>query len=59
MSAAVPVDGVPGVSRVALPIGFNSIESVNMYIVDDGAKVTVVDCGVWKPDAPEIGRAHV
>ncbi len=57
--AASDADGVPGVTRVALPIGFNSIESVNMYMVDDGEKVTVVDCGVWKPDAPDGGVSIV
>ena len=44
MSSMTPssaaVDGVPGVTRVVLPIEVNSIESVNMYIVDDGAQVT-------------------
>ncbi len=56
---SAPVDGVPGVTRVALPIGVNAIESVNMYILDDGDKVTVVDCGVWKPDQPDGGVATV
>ena len=41
-----------GVTRVELPIGVNAIESVNMYILADGDKVTVVDCGVWRPDLP-------
>jgi glyoxylase-like metal-dependent hydrolase (beta-lactamase superfamily II) len=53
------VDAVPGVTRVALPIEVNAIESVNMYIVDDGDKVTVVDCGVWQPDKPDGGVATV
>ena len=44
-------------TRVALPIGVNSIESVNMYILADGDKVTVVDCGVWRPDLPDGGLA--
>ncbi len=52
-------DGVPGVTRVVLPIGVNSIESVNMYVVDDGATVTVVDCGVWQPEQPDGGVAIV
>ena len=50
-----PID--PGVTRVALPIGVNAIESVNMYILADGDKVTVVDCGVWRPDLPDGGLA--
>lgn len=57
--SSAAVDGVPGVTRVALPIEVNSIESVNMYIVDDGAQVTVVDCGVWKPDRPDGGVSVV
>ena len=44
-------------TRVALPIGVNAIESVNMYILADGDKVTVVDCGVWQPDLPDGGLA--
>jgi glyoxylase-like metal-dependent hydrolase (beta-lactamase superfamily II) len=54
-----PGDGIPGVARVALPVGVNAIESVNMYVLDDGDTVTVVDCGVWKPDEPDGGVAVV
>ena len=54
-----PLDGVPGVTRVVLPIEVNAIESVNMYVIDDGEKVTVVDCGVWKPERPDGGLATV
>jgi len=54
-----PLDGVPGVTRVVLPIEVNAIESVNMYVIDDGEKVTVVDCGVWKPERPDGGVATV
>jgi glyoxylase-like metal-dependent hydrolase (beta-lactamase superfamily II) len=54
---SAPADPVPGVTRVALPIGANAIESVNMYILADGDKVTVVDCGVWRPDLPDGGLA--
>jgi len=57
--SAPPVAGVPGVTRVALPIEMNSIESVNMYILDDGDKVTVVDCGIWRPDRPDGGVSTV
>ena len=52
---AVRGTDVPGVTRVALPIGVNAIDSVNMYILADGDKVTVVDCGVWRPDLPDGG----
>src|SRR6478672_12002155 len=51
------LDSIPGVTRVALPIGVNAIESVNMYVMADGDKVTVVDCGVWRPDLPDGGLA--
>jgi len=54
-----PLDSIPGVTRVALPIGVNAIESVNMYILADGDKVTVVDCGVWRPDLPDGGLADM
>ena len=61
MSAAHPIesDAIPGVTRVALPIGVNAIESVNMYVLADGDKVTVVDCGVWRPDLPDGGLASM
>jgi glyoxylase-like metal-dependent hydrolase (beta-lactamase superfamily II) len=45
----------PGVTRVTLPIGANAVESVNMYVLADGDKVTIVDCGVWRPDLPDGG----
>ena len=54
-----PVESIPGVARVALPIGVNAIESVNMYILADGDRVTVVDCGVWRPDLPDGGLAAI
>jgi len=49
--------GTPvGVTRVPVPIGMNSIESVNVYVLADGDRVTLVDCGVWRP-SPEDGLA--
>jgi glyoxylase-like metal-dependent hydrolase (beta-lactamase superfamily II) len=45
----------PGVTRVALPIGVNAVESVNMNVIADGDHVTIVDCGVWRPDLPDGG----
>lgn len=53
-SPAAPLDGV---TRVALPIGVNAVESVNMHVLADGDHVTVVDCGVWRPDLPDGGMA--
>lgn len=41
--------GTTGVDRVALPAGLHSIETVNSYLLADGERVTVVDCGVWRP----------
>jgi glyoxylase-like metal-dependent hydrolase (beta-lactamase superfamily II) len=43
-------DTIPGVLRVPVPVGVNSIESVNVYVLADGDKVTLVDCGVWRPE---------
>ena len=57
--AQIESDAIPGVTRVALPIGVNAIESVNMYVLADGDKVTVVDCGVWRPDLPDGGLASM
>ena len=51
----VGADVEPGVTRVTLPIGANAVESVNMYVLADGDKVTIVDCGVWRPDLPDGG----
>ena len=61
MSAPTQIesDAIPGVTRVALPIGVNAIDSVNMYVLADGDKVTVVDCGVWRPDLPDGGLASM
>ncbi|MGD9528003.1 MBL fold metallo-hydrolase [Pseudonocardia sp.] len=46
-----------GVTRVALPVGINAVETVNMHVLADGDRVTVVDCGVWRPDLPDGGLA--
>ena len=46
-----------GIARVVLPIGVNAVESVNCYVLPDGDRVTVVDCGVWRPDLPDGGLA--
>ncbi|WP_214370717.1 MBL fold metallo-hydrolase [Pseudonocardia sp. H11422] len=50
-----PGTAVEGVTRVALPIGVNAVESVNMYVLADGDRVTITDCGVWRPDLPDGG----
>ena len=48
-----------GLSRVALPVGVNAVETVNMHVLADGDTVTLVDCGVWRPDLPDGGLAAV
>ena len=52
-----PAPDQGGISRVVLPIGVNAVESVNCYVLPDGDRVTVVDCGVWRPDLPDGGLA--
>jgi glyoxylase-like metal-dependent hydrolase (beta-lactamase superfamily II) len=48
-----------GLTRVALPVGVNAVDSVNMHVLADGGSVTLVDCGVWRPDLPDGGLAAV
>ena len=56
MSAAPQVARVAaGISRVALPIGINEIETVNSYIIEDGDDVTILDCGLWRPEPDDDG----
>jgi glyoxylase-like metal-dependent hydrolase (beta-lactamase superfamily II) len=55
METAGPASG--DIARIALPIGVNAVESVNCYVIPDGDRVTVVDCGVWLPDRPDGGLA--
>lgn len=45
----------PGITRVSLPIGLNGIETVNSYLIEDGDNLTVLDCGLWRPDPDEQG----
>jgi glyoxylase-like metal-dependent hydrolase (beta-lactamase superfamily II) len=52
--AAIPT-GIPGVARVALPIGINGIDTVNVYVLADGDSATLVDCGVWRADGDDDG----
>jgi glyoxylase-like metal-dependent hydrolase (beta-lactamase superfamily II) len=49
--------GVQSIAQVVLPIGVNAVESVNCYVLPDGDRVAVVDCGVWRPDLPDGGLA--
>jgi glyoxylase-like metal-dependent hydrolase (beta-lactamase superfamily II) len=50
---------VDGLSRVALPVDVNAVDTVNMHVLADGDTVTLVDCGVWRPDLPDGGLAAV
>jgi len=40
-----------GVTRMPLPVGLHRIETVNVYALADGDRVTLVDCGLWRADA--------
>ena len=52
MTAAVDgADRLAGVTRIVLPVGNNGVENVNVYLIADGARATLVDCGVWRSDA--------
>ena len=44
-----------GIGLATMPIGINHIESVNVYLVEDGDSVTLVDCGMWHPGEPDDG----
>jgi glyoxylase-like metal-dependent hydrolase (beta-lactamase superfamily II) len=46
--SAPDADAVDGVTRIPLPIGLHRIESVNAYVLADGDRVTLVDCGIWR-----------
>ena len=47
----------PGVTRLALPVGLHGIETVNAYVLADGDRVTLDDCGVWRADPVDDGLA--
>lgn len=46
-----------GIGLATVPIGVNRIESVNVYIIEDGDSVALVDCGMWRPGEPDDGLA--
>lgn len=48
-------DVAPGITRVALPVGVNDIETVNSYLIEDGDDLTIVDCGLWRPEPDDQG----
>jgi glyoxylase-like metal-dependent hydrolase (beta-lactamase superfamily II) len=49
------VGTVDGVHRVPLPVGLHRIESINAYVLADGDRATLVDCGLWRADAADGG----
>ena len=53
--AAFRSSSFDGITAVALPVGANSVGTVNMYVLADGDRATVVDCGVWHPALPDGG----
>lgn len=44
-----------GIVRLPLPVGVAGIESVNGYAITDGDSLTLIDCGLWRPDADDGG----
>jgi glyoxylase-like metal-dependent hydrolase (beta-lactamase superfamily II) len=53
--AAQVEEPAAGVSRLALPVGLHGVETVNVYVLADGQRVTLVDCGVWRAGVPGGG----
>ncbi|MGH8919869.1 MAG: MBL fold metallo-hydrolase, partial [Actinomycetes bacterium] len=56
-SAPTEPGAVPGLTRIAFPVGLHGIESVNVYALADGGHVTLVDCGVWRAELGDNGLA--
>jgi len=56
-SAPTEPGAVPGLTRIAFPVGLHGIESVNVYALADGDHVTLVDCGVWRAELGDNGLA--
>jgi glyoxylase-like metal-dependent hydrolase (beta-lactamase superfamily II) len=42
-----------------MPVGLHRIESVNVYAIPDGDRVTLVDCGLWHRYTPDGGLAEL
>ena len=53
---------VPGVHRLALPLGIHGVPTVSAYLLADDAGDTLVDCGIAvdeePPDAPSAERTR-
>src|SRR5688500_15850004 len=50
MTAGAAQDAASAIQRISLPIGVHGIESVNAYLLPDGDRLMLVDCGVWHPE---------
>jgi glyoxylase-like metal-dependent hydrolase (beta-lactamase superfamily II) len=57
MTLDMTLNDITPLARITLPVGVNAVESVNCYLIPDGDRVTVVDCGVWRPEEPDGGLA--
>ena len=57
MTTVMEPGAVSGVTRIAFPVGLHGIESVNVYVLADGTRATLVDCGVWRADLGDNGLA--
>ncbi|MGS0684675.1 MBL fold metallo-hydrolase [Nakamurella sp. GG22] len=52
-------DPLAGITQVRLPVESGPVGTVNMYVLADGDRATVVDCGVWHSDLPDGGMDAV
>jgi glyoxylase-like metal-dependent hydrolase (beta-lactamase superfamily II) len=50
LAAEDRVARLAGITRIVLPVENNGVENVNVYLIADGPRATLVDCGVWRPD---------
>jgi glyoxylase-like metal-dependent hydrolase (beta-lactamase superfamily II) len=55
LSTRTDPETVTRVTRVPLPIGIHGIDSVNAYVLADGDRITLVDCGVWRAGPGDDG----
>ncbi len=48
-----------GVFRLVLPLPFPGLDRVNAYLLEGEAGCTLVDCGMWDPQADDGGYAEL
>lgn len=53
--SAVVTASLDGITQVRLPVGAGPVGTVDMFVLADDEAVTVVDCGVWHPEAADGG----